>query len=383
MLPILTYAGMVIAALSAIWGSVGEGKFTRTAAIAIALTLIGLFISIGASYLERQQKQSESEDALRKEIRRTREIIVASQPLTSLSFTWRIEGFDANLKAVLEEGKKLVLTEAEDSQGGSTRIPAEHIDLVHLRDPFFKALLHGIAGEVSEDDYAFDDEIPIDKESYAVLVSLDEADNAILPFGTVPEARFGAVDIAGALPPTVSSGILLCAGSYFCQSTRATGNFARLHTVDTTADPTVEIVWELDPVTLEKAIDRKTDIARPTARLPRSLKVTILFDMQKLPFPARNFARLEDEFSWERGEPIDRRGLRSTIRLVANGLDADGEALYRLDTIVSVRPIDDWGESQPVRGLLLTFVRIDGDAVPESDARSSDALAGPTGATRH
>src|SRR5262249_29175424 len=63
------------------------------------------------------------QEVLENNLRRTNEIIVAVQPLTSLSLTWEFQSADAGLREAMKKGQQAINKNAWTSQAGTPEIP--------------------------------------------------------------------------------------------------------------------------------------------------------------------------------------------------------------------------------------------------------------------
>jgi hypothetical protein len=120
-----------------------------------------------------------------------------------------------------------------------------------------------------------------------VLIPLDDSQNAILSFGQIDTDTSWYED----------RGMSSISAGFVKSLDRRTqvGNSTPMVTTRLATNPNrgisnYAIDWDLDPATLSNVIDRKNTAIQPTAKLPRILKVAILYDVRVLPFQRNNFA---------------------------------------------------------------------------------------------
>ncbi len=152
---------------------------------------------------------------------------------------------------------------------------------------------------------------------------------------------------AGRGPPSVETGNNQDMGDNALQSwpgLGASGNQA-------------EIRWRVDPTTFAKSINRQNSFIVPTAKLPNTLRIAVLFDITALPFNAHNFALPIDGDFWKfpdypdtqndnpRGRlaPITRQ-FGSSVRLVPNNSNEIAYE-YRLKQVYETLFLDSYGEA--------------------------------------
>ena len=98
--------------------------------------------------------------------------------------------------------------------------------------------------------------------------------------------------------------------------------------------------WYLDPTTLAKSINRRNPHIAATAKLPRILKIAILYDVKTLPFQHNNFAVPLATNLWRHvGTNRQEISIGPETRNVVVGLEVNGvrqtryvlTKMYRLD----------------------------------------------------
>jgi hypothetical protein len=127
-------------------------------------------------------KQTLLENALQ----HTNEIIVAGQPLTSLSLHWKFASANAALSEAMRKGAERSARNSEEEQGGVPEVP---FDIMEYEAALIPLLSHVArigdarkAGDIPESD------LPVEgvlKQSIAVVIPLDESQNAVLSFGEI------------------------------------------------------------------------------------------------------------------------------------------------------------------------------------------------------
>lgn len=236
------------------------------------------------SLFNKTQKQiSESRQSLLESgMRHTQEIVIASQPLTGLNLHLGFASADSALWLAMKEGQERL--------SPTYGVNPETRDFEHEQNvvtPFkeYNYSLLPLVSYLSHIGERFDP--PNYGEDFIVLISLDEAQNAILSFGQLPAPE----------EPTAKD--LRSAG--FLDTRRGIENRRRGNSIPhaepahLAASPnsglsTYTIDWSLDSVTLWNALDLKKDKVVPTARLPRVVRIVIFSDINdQLPF-ADNFA---------------------------------------------------------------------------------------------
>ena len=124
MLTFLKYAGLVLAALSTVWGTTRElsvktdtGKtLTRPGYVAVGITVLGLLISVISNVLSDQEARKRREGEIAAEVRRTQRIILASQPLTSLDLEWSFSELRPSVRTQLTNAEARELEWQQDIQ---------------------------------------------------------------------------------------------------------------------------------------------------------------------------------------------------------------------------------------------------------------------------
>ena len=107
LLMIFKYAGLLIASISSVIGTIGEATkivdgrkiIIRTGRLSLMAIAIGFFISVVSTVIEDVQQSRAEQQAIRRDMERTNKIILSGQPLTSLSFTWTFDQIPSSTRA--------------------------------------------------------------------------------------------------------------------------------------------------------------------------------------------------------------------------------------------------------------------------------------------
>jgi hypothetical protein len=376
-LSFLKYFGLGLAAVSSIWGAIndltttrgGRRKLTRAGVASIAMTLIGLVTSIVSEDLQRRHEARAQKEQVAAEAKRTNDIIIAGQPLRSLEVTWKLGGFDNALADLLDKGNKKALhiieyeMQGERSAEQNNAVFREQVlypFLVWLSRRFADKAVEGNAKDKSEDKERAKDR----DGSIVVLFALDDDQGAVLPFGYLEKLKpwgwHGDVEKQKEADSVPSLEV---------------GSHAELGNSDLESWPAFKgrgteatISWRLDPQTFFRAVNKQNEHVAPTAKLPDSLRIAVLFDIGHLPFEIGNFALAQDRNFWKfpdyhdsqnsyfRGkiDPIT-PAFTSSVKLVPNN-SALVSYHYALDRVYETLFLDGWGEADGhVRCLIFEY----------------------------
>jgi hypothetical protein len=180
----------------------------------------------------------------------------------------------------MTKGQDEIQKNAESSQGGVPRIPLEFQEYESALLPLLSYVARiGGGGKIRG---ASEARQGIKDGAAFVLIALDTSANAILSFGAIGARTSWQENRDRAS---------LSAGFATSQGMRP-GNSTPHVTADLAANgaSTYVVDWDLDPITLANAVDRRNEAIPPTAKLPPTLKVVIFYDMGLLPFRQNNFA---------------------------------------------------------------------------------------------
>ena len=359
-LVILKYFGLVLAAGASIWGTVsvlaisdegGRKHLTVGGRVAIGLTVTGLIVSIVFEDLQRRHAAIVARDQIVAEAKRTNEIIIAGQPLTSLAVYWKLWGLHPALAKLLANGNSNATTFIEDQQGERDDQQNSAVFREYQLYPFLLALARRFVGESAVDR----------NDNVVVLIALDDDPNAVLPFGHLSDiAPWGNTSPGD----SAISNPNIELGSNADLGDNALKEWPRLSVIPGQA----EIVWRAGPTTFAKSINRQNDSIALTAKLPKALRIAILFDIASLPFEPRNFAKPVDDDFWkfpdyDDTENDDPRGrlapitnqFGSSVSLVPNN-SADIAYVYRLKQVYETLFRDSYGEARSgVRAIVFEY----------------------------
>lgn len=328
---ILKYFGLCLAAGSSIWGTVnelavkdphGKRRLTRAGYLAIALTIVGLAISLISEDLRRRDAAAASQAQIVTETKKTNEIIIAGQPLVSLAIRWKFESRNGELSEEMSRGQTEIRKNAESSQGGVPLVPLD----VTEYDWAVVPLLNYLASLGAKEKSASSGEgKPRKDQSDATIVAimaLDTYPNAVLAFGKIgPDAEW--IDKKGDAKP--AAGVIATEG-------RRGGNsipYVRVELApNISAKPSIYAVdWDLDAQTLANAVDRANSTIAPTGNIPRVLRIAVLHGGKTIPFRKNNFGSPLINI-WGRSASDQKRVAinasrvsKMTLRLVINGLE--------------------------------------------------------------
>jgi len=359
-LTILKYLGLCLAAVSTIWGLTHEltvktpdnrKRLTKAGIVSILFVAIGLVLGIVSDDIGRRQAAKEQFAKVAAEARRTNEIIIAAQPLTSLNFSLQFETADTGFRKQMEDAEKEIEENAMSSQGGVPRIPFEAMEYESSLIPMLKFLSQ--AGDKKNNTAAKNEEAEnnaTDSNGIIALVPLDDAPNAILSFGEISgNAEWNNHDTANKLSAGFSS---VDNGARTGTSSPQTSK-----TFATAGPSKYSIDWNLDPVTLESAVDRANAAIRSGAKLPRVLKLVILRIGATLPFAYNNFALTKsDPWHINKGDDTLKTTKLSNMTLTAsvNGF-TELSYQYKLVNVYQKPLYNDWGEEVEIGCTVFEF----------------------------
>jgi hypothetical protein len=318
-------------------------------------------------FQESQQRFAETQanilaskqEVLENNLRRTNEVIVAVQPLTSLSLKWESTSTNAKLWQAMTKGERAVNENAETSQGGTPEIPFEEVDYTQKLLPLLSYIARlvddGSQKEESDDLVTSEGrKKAIDKSSIAVLLPLDEAKNTVLSFGDI---RPGVPWSDEKKAPAVAGGFWRVQGARKISKTPQV--IAKLGPGEGDLS-SYRISWVLDPADLPKSIDRKNGSIASTAKLPRKLRFAILYDVKFWPFPKNDFADPHASL-WTDNDgqlqevTVGRDKLTSmTISITVNGL-SELEYNYHLSKLYRLTVMNDFDDELELKCTVLEF----------------------------
>lgn len=291
---------------------------------------------------------SSRQSLLESNLHHTSEIIMAGQPLTSLAVNWQFESANPDLWQRIKEGEDAIEKNAADTQGGEPPVSLEAMEYQEALIP----LLSRVA-RIGTDQIAKDESHPKQEaETVIVLIALDDSENAILSFGQIHN-DIGWFKNQG--EPSISAGFLDSRGFQVGNSSPSVSSKLAANQRGTSS---YAVNWELDPVTLAKSLNRKNPAIPPTAKLPQTLKVAILYEVNRLPFPLNNFAVPYAINLWRNIEitrqkiPLGRELRNSSFTLEVNGVR---RPTYGLKRMYRVELIDERENDIETSCMLLEF----------------------------
>jgi hypothetical protein len=386
---LLKYTGLLIATISSLWGTLhdltthspeGQRVLTKSGRLAVWLTVIGLLVTAGSTYLDdrikqqaafdealrSQRKQAEEaqrqeqeaidrftdrqerrdteqkrerDEALRaqqlsdqahmleqheitRQLRQTRDIIVSGEQLESLSLTWTFEDVPRyyldKMRAVTSgfHEPETKLTEYERAFGFPPPSAMKSPHNFIERHLLLYPWLNVLAGGNWSD------------VGCLALLSLDDSLSSVLPLGRVPFNQAPSAAMKSE-PATVeftdefSEAMALKKGPirdyypYFLANARISGSG-------------LEISWEIPPYNLQSAIYHVSGSGETKAGLPENIKLVLLSSEKGLTQGAQNFSKKISIFL---GQPLADPGehfLRKSILVVRPNSLVQYEVKYRM-----------------------------------------------------
>lgn len=351
-LTILKYLGLCLAAASSIWGTTHElttktadnhKRLTKAGIISIFFVLIGLILSIISDDIGRKRAAQEQFAKVTAEAKRTNEITIASQPLTSLNFIFRFESSDTSFRKKMEKGDGDIRENEESVQGGVPSVPYEAMEYQAGLMPMLKFLAQlgdnkQKHSEVNEDNVA--------SNGIIVLIPLDRSPNSVLSFGEIhSQVAWDDNDSASKLSASIST----------VQPRTTSPVTTKKFSVDSPSKYAIE--WNLDPITLENSLNRANPAIRSGAKLPQVLNLVILRVAETLPFAYNNFALTSSNLWYanpNQVKPQVSNVSNMTFSATVNGF-SELEYHYNLVSIYHKPLYNDWGEEIEIGCTILEF----------------------------
>jgi len=335
-LTFLKYAGLGIAALSSLWSATnvvskevdGRKQLTFAGKVAVLITLASLIVSVSSTILEDRAHARAAANRAIAELNQTNRIIMAGQPLASLSLDWKFGPNDNATQFFRNANEAVTKTIENDSQGEVGASQGQGIYKSLVLGPFIQALPAGNFGKSNP--------------PAVILLSLDNFQNAVLAIGGITSTtkwsgkmQFSRDKLAGGVDLVDESGAALYGG--VPARKRAVRSSPQLR--ETSDGGSLELSWSLDPVTLANSIDKQNDVTPLTANLPRELKMLILYEIQELPFNVESFASSAVFEPWD-GSSYGKKADGTpnpmlsdcTLELIPNGF-TDQRSRYRPKTV--------------------------------------------------
>lgn len=361
-LTIVTYVGASVSFLAAVialfWKITVEverstrKRLTPAGWVLLAIFVIGLLTGLASEVIRLKIKHKEEQSAQKAQQR----FVSSMQPLTSLSIHWQLSSADPALWQIMEDGRNAIKENAESTQGGVPESPLEAVEYEAELLPLLSYIAR-VGPRPSDDELDDDSERKIDKDSIAVLIPLDDAQNAVLSFGRIGSGvSWYKRDQATALSAGFDT-------TRFRKKARTGDSIPYVSTnLSPTAGGTSTYVidWDLDPATLANSIDRRNTNVPSTAKLPDVLKIAIFYDIETLPFREGDFANSFATNLWARSDYLTQEiDLKSALKAVELSLAVNGSQeptyKYRLKRIYRQRMVDQYDDEIGTRCTILEF----------------------------
>lgn len=296
LLTILKYAGLLIAAISSVWGITtdtskevdGKKVLTRHGKISILLVCLGFLISVASSVTEDYQNAKERQTRIQEDIQRTNKIILAGQIVTSLKFLWKFGNMSSSSVNIVKRGDSIASKMIMDYQQGGVRGPSQNGPAYRYNSlyPFIKSITRGVY-----DNYP---------ESLLVLISIDNNHNAILPLGFLRDSLsflngLNTSELSDSIKYPVGVETNSMNDMAFEGHGRTDVNFPTI----SNRGSSIQIEWNLDPITFHNSFNRQIDYVNPSALFADTIEIALLLDFDRVPFPSTNFAISPEYAIWE------------------------------------------------------------------------------------
>lgn len=329
LLSVLKYLGFAVAAGSTIWGLTrkttvedagGKKRLTAAGHVAVALAAFSGITGMLAYGLEQLTRGQDRLDR----IEQTQRLILASQPLRTLSFSIRIEGFSSEQRQQLADGmdnaKQLTSPDSGDV-GDITGYPFEKYRQEVIRSyvlyPFFQSL--------GQEPPATGDAI--------LLIELDASGSVILSLGaTTGDSFAGYIEQAQYLRQRVLSSAAYYSPGIDGPAYQNLGNCPMPSLIIPDTYEYIKISGTATADCLSNILQLPPGTFASTVFAPELRAVLVTAGSQGLPFSPENVRQTEFNLGlcW-RGKvevPQD-DGLRLTIELIPNN-EQSGERRYYL-----------------------------------------------------
>jgi len=364
-LVLVKYLGLGLAAGSSIWATLnvltvttpgGHRKLTAAGYVAIGFTVLGLVISIVSDDLQRRSAAASQRAQIEAESKRTNEIIIAGQRITSLNVTWKIRGLDDELSKKVKQTGDEASVFISEQQGHRSAEQNSYVYRIYQLYPFLADFSHRFVKPGKNADQ---------NRNALVLIALDDDYGAVLPFGFLLSddiRRPLANDKKAPLPETIEI------ATDDEDSHPKILNWPHL-SLDGGKD--VVLQWRLDPATFANAIQRQNQFIVPMAKLPNTLRLAVLFDIGDLPFAAGNLSLPRDQNFWNYPDYKDHKNTEfrgrvdyvtksfsSSIQLVPNS-SSFVSYNYDLKQVYETLFRDSYGEAdRRIRCIVFQFSRV-------------------------
>jgi hypothetical protein len=254
-------------------------------------------------------------DAQVRETRQTKQIILSSQLLRSLQLIWTFQDQGHTLQRLFTHDEKTFDSSARETQS-------------HWHDDEYNSLvLWPLLNQVFKNKHQADG-------TNLILIALDDDRNSILSFGNMDENLiWDSSETKGLLKKglKVSGGITIGYGADYGHEYTRTDTSSNLEpsaffkmTYDKDA---LCFNWYLDPAHLPLCVDNQSTGVRPLASMPKTLKIALLYKIKQSPFLSANFSQPDadaydrDGYWWQHFVKNERPFLHgSTVQLIVNTL---------------------------------------------------------------
>lgn len=151
-----------------------EMRWRKDTSAMLAATKQGIETNLGGTINGFQATQASS-------LQHMHEIIVAGQPLTSLSLHWRLASENPSLWQTMKKGQDEIQENSESSQGGVPEVPFDTMEYGAALLPLFSYIAR--IGDTPKADRSSQQEKSVAHSSIVVLVTLDESPMRSYPSG--------------------------------------------------------------------------------------------------------------------------------------------------------------------------------------------------------
>jgi hypothetical protein len=322
---ILKYFGLVIAACSSVWAAIhdvttkdadGRKRLTKEGRWALSFTFIGLLTTLVTTYVDGVVQDRHASQALQRESSHLRQTITSSQPLQSITLTWKFDSIPPLTVRRAEDAAENVLKHMSvfnevrrDSTDSEFRAAEAILDHDYMIVPFLNVLGGG----------------PWVKDDVIALFALDDAASSVIPLGSLSTERYstkedkalsekGYREIAGG----ISTDFGLQRRRLF-QSPDSEPRLVR----DTSA---FTLSWTLHSSDWLSAVDATNKSSAVTAKLPDHMQVIILTGIRHLPVQIDNMATTVFPLPWGKNSDATGANVRVALRnsvltLTPNGVE--------------------------------------------------------------
>jgi hypothetical protein len=285
-----------------------------------------------------------SADRAFEEFKRTNRIILAGQPLASLTLHWEFPRAKQEFIDSLHATKEAAADYQANAQGETASSQGWAVENEFVFYPFLGAVTTGVFSKPAKPTL--------------VLLSLDSYRNAVLSFGDINKAvTWGGAQLSSPVPAlsgsvTYYEDLDAIWHGFAVPRARQILNAPSLISGVDEHSPSIE--WDLDPVTLFNSVDKQKPEITLTANLPVTLEMIIFYNFHDLPFSTANFASSPGFVVWNALEEVDPSNSKassdypllrqSILTLIPNGL-TEQASRYEVKAIRTLHVLDsEYGE---------------------------------------